>query len=56
MNEYLIIGAGLQGEAIAYDVLKFDNNSRVTLADKFLDNALKERDINLEITLTQKME
>lgn len=44
MNEYLIIGAGLQGEAIAYDILKFDINSRITIADKFLDKALKVRE------------
>lgn len=40
MNEYLIVGAGLQGEAIAYDVLKFDNNSRIILADKFPESAV----------------
>jgi lysine 6-dehydrogenase len=44
MNEYLIIGgAGLQGESIAYDILKFDPKSRVIIADKSLNDALKVR-------------
>ena len=31
--KYLILGCGLQGRVIAYDILKFDKGSEVTIAD-----------------------
>jgi lysine 6-dehydrogenase len=33
MKSYLVIGAGLQGEAIAYDLIKFDLDSNVLVVD-----------------------
>jgi lysine 6-dehydrogenase len=53
--DVLIVGAGLMGRAIAFDLLNFSNNSKVTVVDKekkFLEetkNFLKDKDIYLDI-------
>lgn len=40
MVNYLVIGAGLQGTAISYDLRKFDPNSEITVVDKEYEKAL----------------
>lgn len=46
MNNYLIVGAGLQAEAIAYDLLKFDQDSKITIVDKYFSKSMNIRKLN----------
>jgi len=41
MVNYLVIGAGLQGTAISYDLRKFDPDSEITVVDKEYEKALR---------------
>ena len=44
MMKYLVLGSGLQGRALAYDLLKFDEGCSVTLGDVNEENLKKLKD------------
>ena len=57
MMKYLVLGSGLQGRALAYDLLKFDEGCSVTLGDVNEENLKEaERLISNENLTTAKID